>query len=418
MIAELDIGRLDMGLDGYGDGRAWFSVGSVSNFGDLQNEIYLRGLSGQRPVLPMTAAGMESAARDTLSAQAYAYVAGSASSERTAAANLAAFGKHRIVPRMWRGSSASDGRDLRTTILGTELAAPVLTAPVGVLELVHPHAECAVAEATQELGIGTILSTASSTAIEDVAAVAGHWWFQLYWPSDEEVARSLVERATAAGAQAIVVTADTPGMGWRPRDLELAHLPFLQAKGIANYLSDPVFRSRLAAPPEESEQAMQMAVLAWVGMFGNHTLRLKDIVRLREWTDLPVVVKGVLHPQDADELVDAGAAGVIVSNHGGRQVDGAIAALDALSGVADAVAGRAAVLFDSGIRCGADVIIALALGADAVLYGRPWVYGLGVAGRSGVEHALRCLLGDLDLTMAMAGIGTVEEIDARVLTTN
>jgi len=390
----------------------------VSNFGDLQNEIYLRGLSGERPVLPMTAAGMESAARDTLSAQAYAYVAGSASSERTAAANVAAFGAHRIVPRMWRGSSAADGRDLRTTVLGTELAAPVLTAPIGVLELVHQDAERAVAEATKELGIGSILSTASSTRIEDVAAVAGDWWFQLYWPSDEEVARSLVERATAAGARAIVVTADTPGMGWRPRDLELAHLPFLQAKGIANYLSDPVFRARLAAPPEESEQAMQMAVLAWIGMFGNHTLRLKDIARLREWTDLPVVVKGVLHPQDADELVDAGVAGVMVSNHGGRQVDGAIAALDALPGVAAAVGERATVLFDSGIRCGADVVIALALGADAVLYGRPWVYGLGLAGRSGVQHALRCLLADVDVTMAMAGIRAVHEIDANVLATN
>jgi len=390
----------------------------VSNFGDLQNEIYLRGLSGERPVLPMTAAGMESAARDTLSAQAYAYVAGSASSERTAAANVAAFGAHRIVPRMCRGSSAADGRDLRTTVLGTELAAPVLTAPIGVLELVHQDAERAVAEATKELGIGSILSTASSTRIEDVAAVAGDWWFQLYWPSDEEVARSLVERATAAGARAIVVTADTPGMGWRPRDLELAHLPFLQAKGIANYLSDPVFRARLAAPPEESEQAMQMAVLAWIGMFGNHTLRLKDIARLREWTDLPVVVKGVLHPQDADELVDAGVAGVMVSNHGGRQVDGAIAALDALPGVAAAVGERATVLFDSGIRCGADVVIALALGADAVLYGRPWVYGLGLAGRSGVQHALRCLLADVDVTMAMAGIRAVHEIDANVLATN
>ncbi|MEO9220624.1 MAG: alpha-hydroxy-acid oxidizing protein, partial [Mycobacteriaceae bacterium] len=199
----------------------------MGNFGDLQNEIYLRGLGGERPALPMTAAGLDAAARDTLSAPAYAYVAGSASTERTAAANLAAFGRHRIVPRMWRGSSAPDGRDLQTTVLGTRLAAPVLTAPVGVLELVHPAAELAVAQATKSLGIATVLSTASSTRMEDVAAAAGDWWFQLYWPGDEEVARSLVERATAAGAKAIVVTADTPGMGWRPRDLELAHLPFL-----------------------------------------------------------------------------------------------------------------------------------------------------------------------------------------------
>jgi len=390
----------------------------MGNFGDLQNEIYFRGLSAELPALPMTAAGLDAAAKRSLSAQAYAYVAGSASSERTANANITAFDRHRIVPRMWRGSSAPDGRDLRATVLGTELAAPVLTAPVGVLELVHPAAECAVAEATKGLGIATVVSTASSTPMEDVAAAAGDWWFQLYWPADDEVARSLVERATTAGAKAIVVTADTPGMGWRPRDLELAHLPFLQAKGLANYFSDPVFRSRLSAPPEASAEARQMAVLAWIGMFGNHTLRLKDVARLQEWTDLPVVVKGVLHPDDASALVEAGAAGVIVSNHGGRQVDGAIAALDALPAVAAAVGDRGTVLFDSGVRCGADVVIALALGADAVLYGRPWVYGLGVAGKSGVEHALRCLLADVDLTMAMAGIRSVTDIDAAVLAPN
>jgi len=390
----------------------------MGNFGDLQNEIYFRGLSAELPALPMTAAGLDAAAKRSLSAQAYAYVAGSASSERTANANITAFDRHRIVPRMWRGSSAADGRDLRTTVLGTELAAPVLTAPVGVLELVHPAAECAVAEATKDLGIGTVVSTASSTPMEDVAAAAGDWWFQLYWPADEEVARSVVERATTAGAKAIVVTADTPGMGWRPRDLELAHLPFLQARGLANYFSDPVFRSRLNAPPEASEEARQMAVLAWIGMFGNHTLRLKDVARLQEWTDLPVVVKGVLHPDDASALLDTGATGVIVSNHGGRQVNGAIAALDALPGVAAAVGDRGTVLFDSGIRCGADVVIALALGADAVLYGRPWVYGLGVAGKAGVEHALRCLLADVDLTMAMAGIRSVTDIDAAVLAPN
>jgi len=390
----------------------------MGNFGDLQNEIYFRGLSAELPALPMTAAGLDAAAKRSLSAQAYAYVAGSASSERTANANITAFDRHRIVPRMWRGSSAADGRDLRTTVLGTELAAPVLTAPVGVLELVHPAAECAVAEATKDLGIGTVVSTASSTPMEDVAAAAGDWWFQLYWPADEEVARSVVERATTAGAKAIVVTADTPGMGWRPRDLELAHLPFLQAKGLANYFSDPVFRSRLNAPPEASEEARQMAVLAWIGMFGNHTLRLKDVARLQEWTDLPVVVKGVLHPDDASALLDNGATGVIVSNHGGRQVNGAIAALDALPGVAAAVGDRGTVLFDSGIRCGADVVIALALGADAVLYGRPWVYGLGVAGKAGVEHALRCLLADVDLTMAMAGIRSVTDIDAAILASN
>lgn len=388
----------------------------MTYFGNMQNEIYFAGLGGAVPELPMTAAGLEELARQRLSPEAFGYIAGSASTERTAAANLAAFDKHRIVPRMLRGTAAADARDLSVEVLGTKLAAPVLTAPVGVLELVHPAAEAAVGAVAAELGVGSVLSTAASTPIETVAQVSGDtWWYQLYWPSDDGVAESLVRRATTAGAKAIVVTADTPGMGWRPRDLELGHLPFLKAKGIANYLSDPVFRSRLASPPEESAEAMQMAVLTWVSMFGNHAIRANDIARLREWTDLPVVVKGVVHPDDARAVVDAGASGAVVSNHGGRQVDGAIGALDALGPVAAAVGERATVLLDSGIRSGADVIKALALGADAVLYGRPWVYGLGIAGADGVRHALRMLLADLDVTLGLAGFASVAELDTSIL---
>ncbi|RVW00301.1 alpha-hydroxy-acid oxidizing protein [Rhodococcus xishaensis] len=382
----------------------------------MQNEIYLAGISGTRPELPMTAAGLEARAREELSAEAYAYIAGSASTERTAAANLDAFARHAIVPRMLRGTTAPDARDLSVEILGTHLAAPVLTAPVGVLSLVHDQGETIVGQVASDLGVGSVLSTAASSTIEDVGAVSGDsWWYQLYWPADDELAQSLVQRAAKAGAKAIVVTVDTPGLGWRPKDLELGHLPFLRAQGIANYLSDPVFRSKLAAPPEDGPEAMQMAVLTWVSQFGNHTLRASDIVKIREWTGLPVLVKGILHEDDARAVVDAGADGVVVSNHGGRQVDGAIAALEALGPVAAAVEGRATVLLDSGIRSGADVLIALALGADAVLYGRPWVYGLGLAGADGVRHALRMLLADLDVTMGLAGLSSVSEIDASVL---
>ncbi|WP_137725788.1 alpha-hydroxy-acid oxidizing protein [Prescottella subtropica] len=382
----------------------------------MQNEIYLTGLSGARPELPMTAAGLEARARAELSAEAFAYIAGSASTERTAAANLDAFTRYALVPRMLRGTSAPDARDLSIDLLGTRLAAPVLTAPIGVLGMVREHGETIVGEIAAELGVGSVLSTAASSTIEDVGAVSGeNWWYQLYWPADDELAQSLVQRAAKAGAKAIVVTADTPGMGWRPRDLELGHLPFLRAQGIANYLSDPVFRAKLAAPPEESPEAMQMAVLTWVSLFGNHALRASDITRIGEWTDLPVLVKGIVHEDDARAVVDAGADGVIVSNHGGRQVDGAIAALDALGPVAAAVGDRATILLDSGIRCGADVLIALALGADAVLYGRPWVYGLGLAGADGVRHALRILLADLDVTMGLTGISTLAEIDPGVL---
>ncbi|HLS75377.1 MAG TPA: alpha-hydroxy-acid oxidizing protein [Nocardia sp.] len=388
----------------------------MSSFIDFQNEIYLRGLGGELPELPMTAAGLERRAGEVLDPAAYAYVAGSASAGRTAAANLAAFDKHRIVPRMLRGSTGPGARELSVEVLGTQLAAPVLTAPIGVLELVHERGEVLVAEATRELGIGTVLSTAASSTIEEVGAAAGEWWYQLYWPADDELARSFVERAECAGAKALVVTVDTPSLGWRPQDLELAHLPFLAGKGIANYLSDPVFRAKLPAPPEESEEAMRIAILTWVGLFGNHGLRPADITRLRDWTDLPIAVKGILHPDDARLVVDAGADGVIVSNHGGRQVDGSIAALDALPAVVASVGDRADVLFDSGVRTGSDVLVALALGAKAVLYGRPYAYGLALAGREGVRHALRLLLADLDSALGLAGRSSVAGLDRSVLT--
>ncbi len=381
----------------------------MAHFGDFQSEIYLRGLAGERPDLPMTADELEAAARDALPAEAFGYVAGGASTERTAAANREAFARWRIVPRMLRGVT---DRDLSTTVLGTPMTAPVLTAPVGVLGLVHPDADLAVSRAAAALGLTSVLSTTSSTTLEDVAAAApdAHRWYQLYWPRDPELAESLVRRAEAAGYRAIVVTVDTWSLGWRPRDLQLAHLPFLHAKGIANYLSDPVFRARLDAPPEESAQAMQMAVGTWVELFGNPALDWSDLSLLRAWTRLPILIKGICHPDDARAALDHGADGVVVSNHGGRQVDGARAALDCLPDVLAAVDGRAPVLLDSGIRCGADVLIALALGAQAVLLGRPWVYGLGLAGQRGVEHVLRVVLGDLDLTLALAGYASPSEL--------
>ncbi|MGH3962217.1 MAG: alpha-hydroxy-acid oxidizing protein [Pseudonocardiaceae bacterium] len=386
----------------------------MAHFGDLAREIYLRGLAGERPDLPMTADGLEAAARGVLPAEAFSYVAGGASTERTVTANREAFARWRIVPRMLRGITE---RDLSTTVLGTPMPAPVLTAPVGALGLVHPDADLAVTRAAAALGLTSVLSTVSSTTLEDVAAAApdAHRWYQLYWPRDHELAESLVGRAEAAGYRAIVATVDTWALGWRPRDLELANLPFLRAEGIANYLSDPVFRSRLDAPPEESAQAMQAAVRSWVELFGNPALSWSDLSLLRQWTRLPVLIKGICHPDDARAALDHGVDGVVVSNHGGRQVDGARAALDCLPGVAAAVGGRAPVLLDSGIRCGADVLIALALGAHAVLLGRPWVYGLGLAGQRGVAHVLRAVLADLDLALALAGYARPAELNAHAV---
>jgi isopentenyl diphosphate isomerase/L-lactate dehydrogenase-like FMN-dependent dehydrogenase len=370
----------------------------VAHFGDLAKEIYRKGLAGQRPDLPMTADGLEAAARHVLPGEALSYVAGGASTERTIAANREAFARWRIVPRMLRGVTE---RDLSTT---------VLTAPIGVLGLVHPDADLAVTRAAAALGLTSVLSTASSTTLEDVAAAAPEAprWFQLYWPRDPELAESLVRRADAAGYQAIVLTVDTWALGWRPRDLALAHLPFLQRKGIANYLSDPVFKARLGGLPPTPEQAVQ----AWAEVFGNPALSWSDLARLREWTALPLLVKGICHPDDARAALDHGVDGLVVSNHGGRQVDGSRGALDCLPGVVAAVDRCAPVLLDSGVRCGADVLIALALGAQAVLLGRPWVYGLGLAGQRGVEHVLRVILADVDLTLALAGYARPAELGA------
>ena len=383
----------------------------MAHFGDLTREIYQRGLAGHRPDLPMTADGLEAAARRVLPAETFSYVAGGASTERTIAANREAFARWRIVPRMLRGVTE---RDLSTTVLDTPMTAPVFTAPVGVLGLVHSEADFAVARAAAGLGLVSMLSTASSASLEDVAAATpdAPRWFQLYWPRDPQLAESLVRRADAAGYRAIVVTVDTWTLGWRPRDLALAHLPFLQRKGIANYLSDPVFQARLSASPEESEQAMQAAIRLWMELFGNPVLSWSDLALLREWTRLPVLVKGICHPDDARVALDHGVDGLVVSNHGGRQVDGSRATLDCLPGVVAAADGRAPVLLDSGIRCGADVLIALALGAQAVLVGRPWIYGLGLAGQRGVEHALRVILADFDLTLALAGYSRPSDLSA------
>lgn len=365
---------------------------------DVQNSIYLGGLSGTVPVVPTAAGALRDAARDRLTAEAFDYLDGAAGGEHTMAANRAAFDRYRITPRMLSGHA---GRELETTIAGTAMPFPVLAAPLGVLDIVHPDGELAVARACAALGMTMVLSTQSSTALEEVAAVGGPRWYQLYWPNVPELADSLIRRADAAGYTALVVTLDTPMLGWRPRDLDRAYLPFLTGHGIANYTSDPVFRALVpAVPPSELAQAM---VQTFVTVFGSLALTYDDLAQLCDRSRLPVIVKGVLHPDDARRAVDAGAAGVIVSNHGGRQVDRARGALDCLPEVVAEVGDACDVLFDSGIRSGADIAVALALGARAVLVGRPYAYGLAVAGEQGVSATLANLLGELDSTLALAG---------------
>ena len=378
---------------------------------DYQYEIYLAGLAGQRPALPADLTRLEELARQRLPEAPFGYVAGGAASEATVKANRAAFDRLRLVPRMLRDVAA---RRTERTVAGTRLAVPVLLAPVGVQSILHGEAEVATARAAAGTGVGMVVSTASSRTMEEVAGAAADLpkWFQLYWPRDPEVAESFLRRAAAAGYEALVVTLDTWMLAWRPRDLEAAYLPFLVGEGCANYFSDPAFCAGLARPPAEDPDA---AVRHFLGMFSDPTKTWADLAFLRERWPGPILLKGVLHPDDARRAVDAGMEGVIVSNHGGRQVDGAVGALDALDPVVSAVRGRAAVLFDSGVRTGADVVKALAAGAQAVLIGRPFAYGLGLAGEAGVRHVIRSLLADLDLTLALCGCADIDDLGPDLL---
>jgi lactate 2-monooxygenase len=378
--------------------------------GDWQYGIYLGGLGGETPEHPTALDDLEHRAADALEPEPRGYVWGGAGTGDTMRANLEAFRRRRLVPRMLRDISR---RSLATTVLGAELPSPVLLAPVGVQTIVHPDGELASARGAAKLGVPFVASTAADRSLEQIAEAAGdaRRWFQLYWPKDDAITESLVARAETAGYSALVVTLDTIELAWRPTDLAHGFLPFLQGTGIAQFTSDPAFRAALEKPPEEDVGA---AVGHWAQVI-NRVITWDDLAELRSMTKLPILLKGILHPDDARKAQRRGIDGVIVSNHGGRQVDGAIAALDALPGVADAVGDDMTVLFDSGIRSGADIVKALALGADAVLLGRPYVWGLALDGVTGVETVLRMLLAELDLTLALCGYARPAQVSRDAL---
>jgi lactate 2-monooxygenase len=378
----------------------------AASYGDFQLDIYLAGLSGTVPSLPVSFAELESRAGHALPPSVLSYVAGGAGDERTQRANVAAFGQWGLMPRMLVGASE---RDLSVDLFGLRLPSPVFLAPIGVLGLCAQdgHGDLATAEAASSMSVPMIASTLSADPMEEVAKRLGTTpgFFQLYTPTDRELAESLVRRAEAAGFKAIVVTLDTWITGWRPRDLATSNFPQLRGFCLANYTSDPVFRTRLAQSPEQNPMA---AVAHWAGVFGN-PLTWNDLPWLRSPTSLPLIFKGICHPDDARRVLDAGADGIYVSNHGGRQANGGLPALDCLPGVVEAAAG-APVLFDSGIRSGADIIKALALGATAVGIGRPYAYGLALGGAKGIEHVLRCLLAEADLIMAVDGYPALADL--------
>jgi lactate 2-monooxygenase len=374
----------------------------------VQNEVYQRKV---RPSIPFRFEDLERKAREKLEDGPYYYVAGGAGGEETMRANRNAFDRWQIVPRMLTNV---EKRDLKVSLLGEIYSSPLMLAPIGVQSIVHPDGELASARAAACMNVPFIASSASTRSMEEVASAMGDSprWFQLYWSNDREIAASMLRRAEASGYSAIVVTLDAPMMAWREYDLENTYLPFLSGEGVGNYVSDPVFRSRLKDPPEVDKNA---AAILWSQVFGNASLTWDDLEFLREHTSLPILLKGILHPDDAKLAIDHGMDGIIVSNHGGRQVDGAIGALDSLPMICQVVNGRIPVLFDSGIRRGADVVKALALGASSVLLGRPYMYGLTLAGEQGVKEVIRNVLADLDLTLALSGQASVSELDSSLL---
>ncbi|MGY1600626.1 alpha-hydroxy-acid oxidizing protein [Geodermatophilus sp. SYSU D00815] len=421
-----------------------------------QDEIYRAGVYGRHPRVPTTARGLQRLAKRKLNPRAYAYVAGGAGDEATQRANRAAFDRWAVVPRVLRDCSA---RDTSVELFGRRLPAPLLLGPVGALELVDREADLAVARAAAATGVPMVFSNQASVPMEACAEAMGDAprWFQLYWSSSDELVESLLARAEASGCDAVVVTLDTTMLGWRPRDLDLGHLPFALGKGIAQYTSDPVFRrlveERVAGTPAPVEPAAsagrdrqpfptpsavralvgmarawpgpllenlrsplpRAAVETFLGIYSRPSISWADLAWLRSRTRLPIVLKGVLHPDDARRAVDEGVAGVVVSTHGGRQVDRSIAALDALPDVVAAVADRVPVLVDSGIRSGADVFTAVALGARAALLGRPFAWGLALAGEAGVRQVVEDVLGEFDLTLGLTGHTRVDQLGPEVL---
>lgn len=418
----------------------------------VQSEIYRAGISGTRPRVPVDATALEAAAKKAMSAEAFAYIAGGAGAERTVAANREAFARWQVWPRPLRDVSA---RDLRTEFLGRTRPTPLILAPLGVMEMAHREADLAVARGAASLGIPYTLSNQASHPMEEgvTAAPDGAHLFQLYWSASDELNASLLRRAEASGCEAIVVTLDTHLLGWRTRDLDLAYLPFTRGMGIAQYTSDPVFqrlvRERVNAPKASTAARVRVtrksvaaaltiarkgaaltgaglrqslrsplpraAVETFLDVFSTPALTWDELAKAREWTSLPILLKGIVHPDDAERAVDAGADGIWISNHGGRQIDQSVPTLAVLPEIADRVAGRVPIVFDSGVRQGSDAVIALALGATVVALGRPYAYGLGVAGEAGVREVIRNILAELDITLGLAGATTVADLDRSAL---
>lgn len=383
----------------------------MTHYGDYQTEIYLNGLKGTLPKLPVNFDDLEARAHAAMPPGLVSYVAGGCGNEHTQRINVSAFEKWGLVPRMLVGAAK---RDLSISLFGMSLPSPIFMSPVGVIGLCSQdgHGDLATAEASAAIKVPMMASTFSADPMEEVAKKLGDTpgFFQLYTPTDRELAESLVHRAEKAGFKGIVVTLDTWLTGWRPRDLNSSNFPQLRGHCLSNYFSDPRFRALCAKTPEDD---LASAVGTWIKLFG-HPLTWDDLPWLRSLTKLPLILKGICHPDDARRAIDAGVDGIFCSNHGGRQANSGVAAIDLLPAVAKA-SGKTPVLFDSGIRSGSDVIKAIALGATAVGIGRPYAYGLALDGADGIVHVLRSILAEADLLMAVDGFTCLADLTPSAL---
>lgn len=376
----------------------------------IQMDIYQCGDEAAK-LLPVSFDEWENRAKQVLAAAPFGYVYGAAGAGDTHRGNVDAFQKYRIRPRVCSDISK---RDLSVSIFGDRFPVPFLLAPIGVNTILHPDGELAPAKAAAKLGVPYILSNVSSVSMEEVAEAMGDAvrWFQLYPPKDHELTKSFLKRAEAAGFKAIVVTVDSTLLGWRETDLRNAYLPFLTGQGMGNYFSDPVFCSKLKESPDKNVKEAALKALEE----GNNTcFTWKELEYIREQTRLPLLIKGITHPDDALLALEHGVDGIIVSNHGGRQLDGAVATLDALPSISESIQGKIPIIMDSGIRRGADILKAIALGATAVLVGRPYAYALAVAGQSGVEEVIKHLMAETELQLAISGRSRIEEVDQSLI---
>ena len=378
-------------------------------YANYQDELYAQGRRGDAPQYPIALADLEEKASHMMTPKTWGYVAGGAGNEQTQRANVAAFERWGLYPRML---VAPEERDLSIDLFGNTFPSPIFIAPIGVYGpcAQDGHGDLHCAEASARTGVPFFAGTLSADPMEDVVPLLGDTtgFFQLYTPPDRDLAASLVHRAEKAGLKGIAVTLDTWVTGWRPRDLRGAHYPQVPSTCLTNYTSDPEFRKRLGPDDDPVETFIRN-----LPIFGG-PFRWEDLEWLRAETDLPIMAKGICHPDDARRVKDYGVDAVYCSNHGGRQANGGLTTLECLPGVVEAADGLP-VLFDSGVRSGSDVIKALALGATAVGIGRPIAYGLAIGGAAGVEHVLRMILAEADLIMAVDGYPTIGDLTPEAL---